>query len=201
MFNSIRGIIAAKYNDALYLETSGIEWDIAIPATDNASLPAAGETVRVWTWLFHKEDGMRLYGFASAARRDTFLELLKVDGIGPKGALKIMGGINQEELERALDSEDLTRLSQVPGLGKKTAQKMLLTLKGKITHVANTAAPAPSQYADLIDALAAMGYDKRAAEAALSEADAELGASAADGAKADRERLLFRQAIVRLSGM
>ncbi|MDR2782601.1 MAG: Holliday junction branch migration protein RuvA [Treponema sp.] len=201
MFNSIQGTITGKKNDALYITTGGVEWDVIIPATDNERLPAIGETARVWTWLYHKEDGMRLYGFFNEARRAAFLELIKVEGIGPKGAIKILGGISQEELERALDSEDLARLEKVPGLGKKTAQKMLLTLKGKLARApAETASP----YADLVEALGAMGYDKRAAAEALSKAEAALRTDAAFDeplSASEKEKLLFKRAILYLSGM
>ncbi|GHV95978.1 Holliday junction ATP-dependent DNA helicase RuvA [Spirochaetia bacterium] len=196
MFNSLRGIAGGKSGDALYLETGGVEWEIAMPASDLEGIPHGGEC-RVFTWLYHREDQMRLYGFADETRRNTFLELLKVEGIGPKGALKIMGGIGQEELERALENEDLARLEAVPGLGKKTAQKMLLSLKGKLVRSPATQAMPVTPYNDLVLALAEMGYDKRTAAEALAKADAGL---AADIKPADREKLLFKEAIVYLSG-
>jgi Holliday junction DNA helicase RuvA len=195
MFNSIRGTITEKLADSVYILTGGVEWDIAAPATDISALPPAGEEGVVYTWLYHREDQMRLFGFAGEIRRTTFLELLKVEGIGPRGALKIMGGITQEELERALETEDLARLEAVPGLGKKTAQKMLLALKGRIVRPA--AAPERSSpYGELAAALADMGYDKRAAADALAAAEAGLPPGI-NGA--EKEKLLFREAIVRLS--
>jgi Holliday junction DNA helicase RuvA len=196
MFNSLRGKIGEKTGDALYLLTGGVEWEIAMPATDIEGLPLPGEECRVFTWLFHREDQMRLFGFADDVRRNTFLELLKVEGIGPKGALKIMGGIGQEELERALETGDLARLEAVPGLGKKTAQKMLLSLKGRLVHAPSAAAPA-SPYNDLAEALAEMGYEKRAAIEALARAEAALPSGLSP---AEREKRLFKDAIVYLSG-
>ena len=196
MFNSLRGTVSEKTGDAVCLETGGVEWEIAMPASDIEALPAVGGECRVFTWLYHREDQMRLFGFADGTRRNTFLELLKVEGIGPKGALKIMGGIGQEELERALEAGDLARLEAVPGLGKKTAQKMLLSLKGKLVH-APAAAAIASPYGDLVEALAEMGYERRAAAEALARAEAALppGLGAAD-----KEKLLFKEAIVYLSG-
>jgi Holliday junction DNA helicase RuvA len=196
MFNSIRGIITEKTADALRIDTGGVEWDLAMPATDIDLLPPEGEEGRAFVWLYHREDQMKLYGFASDARRITFLELLKVEGIGPKAALKIMGGISQEELERALEAEDLGRLEAVPGLGKKTAQKMILALRGKLTHI--SAAPqAATPHSELLEALAGMGYDRRAAQDALVRAEAAIqpGLSAAE-----KEKALFKQAIISLSG-
>jgi Holliday junction DNA helicase RuvA len=195
MFNSIRGIVTEKLADTVRILSGGLEWDIAVPATDLNRLPAPGEEGRVFTWLYHKEDQMRLFGFVDDTRRATFLELLKVEGIGPKGALKIMGGIGQEELEKALEAEDLARLGAVPGLGKKTAQKMILALKGKLTHLQSVPLAA-SPYADLVDALAGMGYDRRAASEALARAEADLRP---DTRGAEKEKFLFKQALVYLS--
>jgi len=195
MFNSIRGTITGKHADSVYILSGGIEWDITVPNMDINRLPPLGQEGRVFTWLYHREDQVKLYGFAELERRETFLELLKVEGIGPKGAIKIMGGIGQEELKRALENEDLARLEAVPGLGKKTAQKMILALKGKLAR-AKASPEAP--YGDLLEALADMGYDKRAAAEALNKAEADIPANLAP---ADKEKLLFKHAIVNLSGM
>ena len=194
MFNSIRGIITEKLADTVRIETAGVEWDIAIPSTDISALPPIGETGRIFTWLYHREDQMRLFGFAGERRRATFLELLKVDGVGPKGALKIMGGIGQKELETALENEDLSRLEAVPGLGKKTAQKMLLALKGKLAFSKEAEAAGP--HTELADALSEMGYEKKAAMAALARAEAAIPTDITGG---EREKVLFKEAIVYLS--
>jgi holliday junction DNA helicase RuvA len=197
MFNSIQGVFNGKSADAVYVLTGGVEWEIAMPSSDIGSLPSVGVDCRVFTWLYHREDMMKLYGFSDETRRNTFLELLKVEGIGPKGALKIMGGIRQEDLERALESGDLARLEAVPGLGKKTAQKMLLALKGKLVHTP-AASPVTSQYGDLVEALAEMGYDRRAAVGAIALAEKDLP----EGLSSDeREKLLFKNAIMRLTGI
>ena len=195
MFNSIQGIITEKQEGSVYILSGGIEWDISMPSTDITRLPPVGEEGRLFTWLYHKEDQMKIFGFAAGERRTTFLELLKVEGIGPKAALKILGGIGQEELEEALETENLARLEAVPGLGKKTAQKMILALKGKLA----TAKTIPeSPYGDLVEALADMGYDRKAATEALALAEKELPS---DATGAEKEKLLFKQAIVNLSGV
>ena len=198
MFNSLRGIITEKLAGSLHLETSGVEWDLAVPATDIAALPPAGEAGRVFTWLYHRENEMRLFGFANERRRSTFLELLKVEGIGPRGALKIMGGIGQDELEAALENEDLSRLEAVPGLGKKTAQKMLLALRGKLA-VSRDRDAAPGPHGELAEALAEMGYDKRQAAEALRQAEEVLVRDGKGLSGTEREQELFRRAIVMLS--
>jgi Holliday junction DNA helicase RuvA len=197
MFNSIRGTITEKLPDTLRIVTGGVEWDITVPGTDLNRFPPSGEEGRVFLWLYHREDQMKLYGFAEESGRHIFLELLKVEGIGPRGAIRIMGGITQEELEKALENEDLNRLEAVPGLGKKTAQKMILALKGKLA-VPRAASPEASAYDELAEALAGMGYDRRAAVSALARAEETLEAGLAP---AEREQRLFRQAIVYLSGL
>ena len=196
MFNSLRGIVSAKNIEAVFILSGGIEWEIAMPLNDIQEMTLNGEC-RVFTWLYHREDQMKLFGFFDEKRRNTFLELLKVEGIGPKGAVKIMGGISQDDLEKALENGDLARLEAVPGLGKKTAQKMLLSLKGKLISSQNVSIVS-SAYNDLVEALAAMGYDRRAAAEALSKADLGLDKTLADDA---REKLLFKEAIVYLSGI
>jgi Holliday junction DNA helicase RuvA len=195
MFNSIRGIVSAKSGDALFVFSGDIEWDIAMPANDIQEFALNGEC-RIFTWLYHREDQMRLYGFASVRRRAAFLELLKVEGIGPKGAIKILSGISQEDLEKALENGDIARLEAVPGLGKKTAQKMVLALKGKLVQEQDISVSA-SPYNDLVEALAAMGYDRRAAADALAKAEKAI---AQDLPEKEREKLLFQEAIINLSG-
>ncbi|MDR1596398.1 MAG: Holliday junction branch migration protein RuvA [Treponema sp.] len=196
MFNSIRGTVTGKIDDTLRLLTGGIEWEITVPLTDMGQIPLPGEEGRVYTWLYHREDQMRLFGFADENRRSTFLELLKVEGIGPKAAVRIMGGIGQEELQQALDTEDVGRLEAVPGLGKKTAQKMILTLKGKLASGSGKP-KAASPYGDLAAALAEMGYDQKSVADALAKAEAALGPGLSG---ADLEKALFKQAILYLSG-
>ncbi|MDR1868160.1 MAG: Holliday junction branch migration protein RuvA [Treponema sp.] len=188
MFNSLQGIISEKQGDTVRLITHGIEWDIAVPVIDAELLAPVGQEARIFVWLYHKEDMLRLFGFADESRRETFLALLKVEGIGPRGALKIMGGISQKELEQALEHEDISRLEAVPGLGKKTAQKMILSLKGKLvsaqsTHVLN------HPYPELFEALITMGYDRKSVEETLK----------AVAKQPDTEEALFKRAIVALS--
>jgi Holliday junction DNA helicase RuvA len=194
MFNSLSGIITYKRGSDIRLQTGGIEWEMSVPSTDLAELPGENEEGRVWTWMLHREDQMKLFGFASEARRETFLELLKVEGIGAKGAIKIMGGITQDDLERALETDDLARLEAVPGLGKKTAQKMLLAMKGKLVRH-DDKADAVSPYADIAIALADMGYDRKNINAALIRANDAL-----TGKEKDRDAEVFRLAISYLTG-
>jgi holliday junction DNA helicase RuvA len=195
MFNSIRGVVSGKGGEGVFILSGDIEWEIAMPSNDIQTLTMNGEC-RVLTWLYHREDQMKLFGFCNENRRNTFLELIKVEGIGPKGALKIMSGISQDDLERALENGDLARLEAVPGLGKKTAQKMLLSLKGKLVQVQEIGDDS-SPYSELVEALVGMGYDRRQAAQALVKAEKSV---ASDLSAAEKEKLIFKEAVLKLSG-
>ena len=206
MFNSLTGIITEKSSQRLCLDTHGIEWEILCPDTSIQSLPPVGETGRVYTWLQHTDALMNLYGFVSAGERSLFFDLLKVDGIGPKGALKSMGSVSSAQLVRILDEGNLEALQKVPGVGKKTAAKMLLQLKGKLTLSEGTSGAAPSSapkspYSDVIGALVDMGHEKRSAEQTIARLVEELAKdeSFSSLGQAQKEDLLFRKALVEMA--
>ncbi|PKL26795.1 MAG: Holliday junction branch migration protein RuvA [Spirochaetae bacterium HGW-Spirochaetae-3] len=195
MFNAIRGTLCYKGADTIRLDNNGVEWEFSVPARSVDSFGRLGDESRVLCWLLHREDQMRLFGFCSEAERTVFIELMTVDGVGPKQALKILGGIGADELERALEAEDLARLETIPGLGKKTAQKLVFTLKGKLPSRLSPAAQAPGgPHEDIARALVDMGYDRRRVTDALARIDPGL-----PEAFPERERELFRRAIVELS--
>ncbi|MDR1748489.1 MAG: Holliday junction branch migration protein RuvA [Spirochaetaceae bacterium] len=198
MFNSLSGTITARMPSALFLDTGGIEWDITVPDTALDALPPVGERGRVFIWMYHREDQMKLFGFASAAERSVFLDLMKVEGIGPRGAVKILSHIDARRLAEVLEGEDTGLLEKLPGIGKKTAQKMLLTLKGKLVFSAEQSGSAGevSPWQDIVLALVSMGFDKKAAEEAVRKIDAALGPKLT---AQERESALFRQAIIALS--
>ncbi|HKL84985.1 MAG TPA: Holliday junction branch migration protein RuvA, partial [Treponemataceae bacterium] len=145
-------------------------------------------------------------GFFSLAERNLFLDLMKVDGIGPKQGLKILSSIPFMELELALDAEDISRLESAPGIGKKTAQKMILTLKGKLTRIDDSSVRNKnntfSQFDDIINALCGMGFDRRSASETVEKLARELkyapGVSANESDRI-KEQELFRRSIVALS--
>jgi len=199
MFNSISGILTEKTADMLYVDTYGIEWEIAVSALDAGRFGAVGSKVKVYVWLYHREDAMRLYGFSDPRERALFWDLTKVDGIGPKQALRILSGLDSKALETALEAGDIAQLQTIPGIGKKTAQKMVLALKGQLTLVSESKRQAPqlSPFEDIIAALTAMGYErKRAAEAVTAIAET-MRQSGSDPAAKEQE--LFRSAIINLS--
>ena len=174
---------------------SGIEW--GIEATENAIIhsAAAGGPVKVYTYLHHREDQMTLYGFHTVEERSVFLELIKVSGIGPKQAMRMLSGIGIEELIRALDAGDTDRLSLLPGIGKKTAAKIVLALRGKLKL--DDEGGGKEQFPDLVEALTGMGFDRRKSRKILEEL---AGREEYLGLHGDElEKKLFRDAIVNLS--
>ena len=206
MFNSLTGIITGKFPKQIFIDTNGVEWDLCVPDSNLDMLPPVGNEARVFTWLQHTDQLMTLYGFASAEERSVFLDLLKVDGVGPKGAVKIMSSVSSSRLLDVLERGDLEMLEKIPGVGKKTAGKMILTLKGKLTLCESSAGDvvrlaAASPYADVVLSLASMGYDKKLVEQKLAQLLESLTNDAAFTGKSQKERedILFRRAIVELA--
>lgn len=204
MFNSINGLITGKFPKQLFIETNGVEWDICVPDSNLDMIGHVGDEARIYTWLNHTDKVMDLYGFASVEERSLFFDLLKVDGVGPKGAVKIMSSVSSGRLSDVLDRGDLEMLEKIPGVGKKTAGKMMLALKGKLTmnqneKVVRVAAPAP--YSDVISSLVEMGYDKRSVEqkVALIVEEFSKDPDFVSKSQTEKEDLLFRKVIVGLA--
>lgn len=200
MFNSIRGILTGRSYECIYIETGGIEWELLVPALSADSFGTVGSQTKAYTWLYHREDQMRLFGFASLEERSLFSDLIKVDGIGPKQAIKIMSGLESAVLRTALEEGDVDKLQKAPGIGKKTAQKMILALKGKLTGLhpsANEAGSKKFEFEDIAAALADMGFDKKAAVKCLEELASEMRKNGL--VPQEHEQELFRKAIVSLS--
>jgi Holliday junction DNA helicase RuvA len=196
MFNSLTGEITYKADERLCLQTGGVEWELVVSRRALDRLPPVGQMARVYTHLLHKEDSMRLYGFSDQAERSLFLDLQKVDGVGPRGALKILSGVDREQFAKALDSDDVDTLSTVPGVGKKTAQKIILTLKGKLTPTGDSQARSAED--DITTALVGMGFDRKTAKSAVTAALKAL--SGRDIAGEDMERELFKRAVAIAGG-
>lgn len=203
MFNSITGTVTAKLPASLYIENNGIEWDIIVPTLSLDSFGTVGSSVRVFTWLYHREDQMRIFGFASPRERDLFTDLMKVEGVGPKQAIKILSSISVSDLEAALEGGDISRLQAAPGIGTKTAQKMILALKGKLTYAEDSGKGKGSgpkgAHEDVVQALSGMGFDRKAALDAVESISLDLAAKGFGGTSAEFEKELFRRAIVALS--
>ena len=204
MFNSLTGIITGKFPRQLLLDTHGIEWDLCVPDSNLELFPPVGSEAKVYTWLQHTDVLMTLFGFATADERTLFLDLLKVDGVGPKGAVKIMSSASSSRLLEVLERGDVEMLEKIPGVGKKTAGKMMLQLKGKLTlsQTSNVVrVEKPAAFADVIDSLASMGYEKRLVEQKVAVLAETLNADPAFASKSQKEKedLIFRRAIVELA--
>jgi holliday junction DNA helicase RuvA len=196
MFNSLTGTISGGSANSIFLLVNGIEYELACPVSTKDKIGRVGETKRVFTWLLHREDQLALFGFISETERRLFLELIKVDGIGPKQALKILSGIDSEKLTDVIESEDISRLETIPGIGKKTAQKMILTLKGKLIMTESVASEL-GESEDVVRALTEMGFDKKSVMKALDAILKEQ--SIGPGQIREREHEIVKEAIVRLS--
>jgi len=195
MLRSITGEITEKGHDHLCLLTpSGMEWDITVDSRCASQLPPVGDTIRVPVYLHHREDTMQLFGFSGEKERHLFLDLLKVSGIGPRQAIKILSGMPADDFIRYLEEGDVNRLSGIPGLGKTTAGKVILALKGKLSLPGGETTGGSTE---LVKALIEMGFDKKKAEGAVDKASREI--SQMSLSEADREKEILKMAIVRLS--
>ena len=198
MFNSLSGTITGRGPNTLYVATGGVEWELEVSGFTLRALAShdGHEQARVFTHLYHREDQMRLYGFASPEERRVFLELTRVSGIGPRAAIKMLSGTSPAELVRMLEAEDVDGLVRLPGLGRKTAQKVILTLRGRLVAQAGDVSPS---HAELIEGLVEMGFDRSRVASTVGSIAAELSERGVDGT-AEQEKEIFRLAIVRLSG-
>ncbi|MDR1775264.1 MAG: Holliday junction branch migration protein RuvA [Actinomycetes bacterium] len=203
MIAFLAGRLAAKSGDGLVLEVNGIGYQLHAGTRTLSTLPAAGEELLLYTFMQVRENEVALYGFADEAEKRAFLTLIEVSGVGPKVALAILSTLTPELLTNAVATEDIALLSSVPGVGKKTAQRLALELAGKLTPLLSPdgAAPKPTggtaaaptaanPVAEAQAALFSMGFSAAEIAEALSGAD-----SAAD------TQALLRHALARLGGV
>jgi len=195
VYNSIQGTLTGKGATKVFLENQGIEYELEVSFNTASALPELGSKVRLYTYLHHREEVMKLYGFLEEAERRLFMDLLKVEGIGPRQALRILSGTTVGAFLRILESEDVKALTRIPGLGMKTAQKVLLSLKGKISLEEEAL---PREERDLQVALVEMGFELSKASDALRRALKECREEGLSGEPLEREA--FRRAIVLMSG-
>jgi Holliday junction DNA helicase RuvA len=182
MIGLLRGRLLEKRPNQVILDVGGVGYLVAVPLSTFAAL---GDLHAEVTLLIHthvREDALALYGFLSAREKHFFELLLGASGVGPSLALKILSGMNVEELVPAIRTGDLVRLTKIPGVGRKTAERMVVELKDKLEAVAiETERPTPASpagvEADVKSALLNLGYDERTADAALAEAKREAGTS------------------------
>jgi Holliday junction DNA helicase RuvA len=178
MIGKLTGILSEKNPPQVLVECNGVGYEVDVPMSTFYNLPATGERVALLTHFVVREDAQILFGFGTAAERATFRLLIKISGVGPRMALGILSGLSADELARAVSEQDAARLTKVPGIGKKTAERLLLELKGKLgadlgPHLFST----PDHQSDILQALLALGYNDKEAAAALKALPAEVGVS------------------------
>ena len=176
MIGRIAGILVEKNFPQVVVSCNGVGYEIDVPMSTFYPLPRTGEEVTLLTHLVVREDAHLLFGFLTVRERGTFRQLLKISGVGPKVALNVLSGMSVEDLAAAVQSEDAGRLTRVPGIGKKTAERLVLELRDKLPK-ATLAAPAENANAataDVLNALLGLGYNEREAQAAVRQLPPDL---------------------------
>lgn len=186
MIGRITGILLEKNPPQILIDANGVGYEIDVPMSTFYNLPATGERVSLHTHLAVREDGHFLYGFASEEERAAFRQLLKVSGIGARMALAVLSGLSVSDLAQAVALQESGRLVKIPGIGKKTAERLLLELRDKLGKAlpqlsgVRLAAPtdsAPDARSDILNALLALGYNEREALGAMKGLAEDVGVS------------------------
>ena len=200
MIAYIKGTLERRAESYIIIETGGIGYQIFVSPATLAKLPQTGEMVKVFTYFSVKEDGVSLYGFASAEEQEMFHKLLTVSGVGPKGALGFLSQLTPQEIILAIISEDVKTLSKAPGVGRKTAQRVILELKDKfkteealsmgeeVQGIVETSVGGDAKF-EAIDAMTALGYSRSEAAKAVNAVAAE-GLSTEDILKAALKKMI-----------
>ena len=171
MIGRVAGVLVEKNPPQILVEAAGVGYEIEVPMSTFYNLPASGERVTLLTHLVVREDAHLLYGFGTESERRAFRQLLKVNGVGARTALAVLSGMSVGELVEAIASQEPGRLVKIPGIGKKTAERLLLELKGKLGDAVggiavNRDKPAAS---DVINALLGLGYSDKEAQLAVKQ--------------------------------
>lgn len=171
MISQLHGKLIDKTPPQIVIDVQGVGYEVDVSMQTFYSLPPLNEPVQLYTQLIVREDAHLLFGFASKTERSTFRQLIKVSGIGAKTALGVLSTMNTDELAQAIADEDIKRLSSVPSIGKKTAERMVLELRGKLVTEHNNGLFAPvetvDESQDIIQTLLALGYNEREAKSAI----------------------------------
>jgi Holliday junction DNA helicase RuvA len=182
MIGRISGLLLEKNPPQVLVDCSGVGYEVDVSMSTFYNLPELGGKVTLLTHLVVREDAHLLYGFANQAERAAFRELVKISGVGPRTALAVLSGISVSELAEVVTLQQPERLIKVPGIGKKTAERLLLELKGKLGADLPGASIAGESSVDIVKALTALGYSER--EALASVKALEPGVAVADGIRA-----------------
>ena len=181
MIGRIHGKLIEKHPPQIVVDVQGVGYEVDVPMSTFYNLPAVGAELSLYTHLVVREDAHQLFGFATEAERHTFRQLLKVSGVGARIALAVLSGLSVADLRESVASQDSGRLVKVPGIGKKTAERLLLELRDRLDAVLSlpAAAKGDGQSGDITNALLALGYNDK--EAAWAVKQLAPGASVSDG--------------------
>ena len=177
MISQLKGVVVTKDFPQVVVSCNGVGYEVDVPMSTFYPLPRPGEEVTLLTHLVVREDAHLLYGFLTQAERAAFRQLLKISGVGPKVALAVLSGLSVEDLAAAVTSQDAARLTKIPGIGKKTAERLVLELRDKLPKVSMLVRSEPGGGAaggDVLNALLGLGYNEREAQAAVKQLPAEL---------------------------
>jgi len=176
MIARLNGLLIEKAPPYIIVDCNGVGYEVEVPMSTFYNLPEIGQKVQLLTHFVVREDAQLLYGFGSEQEKNTFKQLLKVNGIGAKSALSILSGVSVDDLMYAVSQQEVGMITRVPGIGKKTAERLLLELKDKFTITGSpTAQPqAKSSSHDVLNALVALGYNEREATAAVKLLDKDV---------------------------
>ena len=182
MIGRIHGTLIDQAPPQILVDCQGVGYELLLPMSSFYKLPALGQTVSLLTQFIVREDAQVLYGFETAGEREAFRQLIKISGVGPRTALAILSGLSVADLALAVGSQEAGRLVKIPGIGKKTAERLLLELKGKMgvelgAGVVAGVAVAGTAQADILQALIALGYSEKEAAATLKTLPADVGVS------------------------
>ena len=180
MIGRLSGILLEKNPPQILLDVQGVGYELDVPMSTFYNLPALHEKVVLHTHFVVREDAQLLYGFATGEERVAFRQLLKISGVGPKLALSVLSGLSLGDLSLAVANKDAGRLTKIPGVGKKTAERLLLELQGKFAVTgagAAQGAPAASHGSDIVNALLALGYSEKEADWAARQLPGEANVS------------------------
>jgi Holliday junction DNA helicase RuvA len=165
LIGRLSGRLAAKQPPQVLVDVGGVAYELDVPMSTFYNLPATGEGVSLYTHLVVREDAHTLYGFATLEERTAFRQLIRISGVGARTALAVLSGLSVGDLARAVTLQDAAPLTRVPGIGKKTAERLLLELKGKLAEPTASAGGQPTS--DVVNALVALGYSDKEALAAV----------------------------------
>lgn len=178
MIGKLSGVLTEKNPPQILIDCNGVGYEVAVSMSTFYNLPALGEKVSLLTQFIVREDAQVLFGFATAPEREAFRQLIKISGVGPRTALAVLSGMSVGELAQAITLQEAGRLIKVPGIGKKTAERLLLELKGKLGADIGSSGHAPgSVQADILQALLALGYSDKEAAVCIKSLPAEIGVS------------------------